>query len=123
VIIIGCLETSFGLVIAVVPRRGGTRLRDSPARDQRDQLGLVGGAFVWDLFGALLGAPHWLIDLSLFQDVGLVPAEPSEQAPRSSCSRSPGPQSSDPQRSFDVATSPAHDRTPASGSRGCTGTL
>jgi len=38
--------------------------------------GLVTIAFVWQLFGALLGAPHWLLDLSPFQHVGLVPAQP-----------------------------------------------
>jgi ABC-2 type transport system permease protein len=37
--------------------------------------GLVSVGFVWDLFGALLGAPHWLVELSPFQQVGLVPAE------------------------------------------------
>jgi len=38
--------------------------------------GLVSAAFVWQLFGALLGAPAWLLDLSPFQHVGLVPAQP-----------------------------------------------
>ncbi|HME03952.1 MAG TPA: hypothetical protein VKG38_13100 [Solirubrobacteraceae bacterium] len=38
--------------------------------------GLVAAAFVWQLFGGLLGAPHWLLDLSPFQHVGLVPAQP-----------------------------------------------
>jgi ABC-2 type transport system permease protein len=38
--------------------------------------GLVSLAFVWDLFGALLGAPSWTLDLSPFQHVGLVPAQP-----------------------------------------------
>ena len=37
--------------------------------------GLVAVAFVWQLFGALLGAPQWLLDLSPFQHVGLVPAQ------------------------------------------------
>lgn len=37
--------------------------------------GLVAVAFVWQLFGGLLGAPHWLLDLSPFQHVGLVPAQ------------------------------------------------
>jgi ABC-2 type transport system permease protein len=38
--------------------------------------GLVAVAFVWQLFGGLLGAPRWLLDLSPFQHVGLVPAQP-----------------------------------------------
>jgi ABC-2 type transport system permease protein len=38
--------------------------------------GLVGLAFVWELFGALLEAPGWLLALSPFHDVGLVPGEP-----------------------------------------------
>ena len=38
--------------------------------------GLVSVAFVWQLFGGVLGAPHWLLDLSPFQHVGLVPAQP-----------------------------------------------
>jgi ABC-2 type transport system permease protein len=37
--------------------------------------GLVSAAFVWELLGSLLGAPHWLVDLSPFQHVALVPAE------------------------------------------------
>jgi ABC-2 type transport system permease protein len=40
--------------------------------------GLVGLAFVWELFGALLEVPHWLLALSPFHDVGLVPGEPFE---------------------------------------------
>ena len=36
--------------------------------------GLVIVAFVWELFGALLGAPKWLVDLTPFEHVGLVPA-------------------------------------------------
>jgi polyether ionophore transport system permease protein len=38
--------------------------------------GLVGVAFLWNLFGALLGAPGWLLALSPFHDVGLLPGEP-----------------------------------------------
>jgi ABC-2 type transport system permease protein len=34
---------------------------------------LVGLAFLWDLFGSLLGAPGWAVRLSPFEDVGLVP--------------------------------------------------
>jgi polyether ionophore transport system permease protein len=36
---------------------------------------LVSVAFVWQLFGSLLGAPHWLLDLTPFRHVGLVPAQ------------------------------------------------
>ncbi len=38
--------------------------------------GLVSVAFLWELFGALLGAPAWTLDLSPFHHVGLVPAQP-----------------------------------------------
>jgi ABC-2 type transport system permease protein len=38
--------------------------------------GLVSVAFVWELFGSLLGAPTWTLSLSPFHQVGLVPAEP-----------------------------------------------
>jgi polyether ionophore transport system permease protein len=38
--------------------------------------GLVTLAFVWNLFGALFGAPGWLLDITPFQHVGLVPAQP-----------------------------------------------
>jgi ABC-2 type transport system permease protein len=38
--------------------------------------GLVAAAFVWELFGAVLGAPSWTLDLSPFHHVGLVPAQP-----------------------------------------------
>ncbi len=40
--------------------------------------GLVGLAFVWELFGALLDVPDWLLALSPFHEVGLVPGEPFE---------------------------------------------
>jgi putative exporter of polyketide antibiotics len=43
--------------------------------------GLVGGTFVWWTFGALLGAPEWLLALSPFHDVGLVPGEPFKAIP------------------------------------------
>jgi ABC-2 type transport system permease protein len=38
--------------------------------------GVVSAAFVWDLFGSLLGAPGWLVKVSPFEDVGLVPGQP-----------------------------------------------
>lgn len=38
--------------------------------------GLVAVAFVWELFGALLGAPTWTLKLSPFHAIGLVPAQP-----------------------------------------------
>jgi ABC-2 type transport system permease protein len=33
-------------------------------------------AFLWQLFGSLLGAPKWLVDVTPFAHVGLVPAQP-----------------------------------------------
>lgn len=38
--------------------------------------GLTSLAFVWELFGAILGAPAWTLDLSPFHHIGLVPAQP-----------------------------------------------
>jgi ABC-2 type transport system permease protein len=40
--------------------------------------GLVGTAFVWELFGSLVEAPDWVRSLSPFHNVGLVPSEPFE---------------------------------------------
>ena len=37
--------------------------------------GLVSVAFCWYLFGAMLGAPQWTLELSPFQHVALVPAQ------------------------------------------------
>jgi ABC-2 type transport system permease protein len=37
--------------------------------------GLVAVAFLWDLVGSLLGAPRWLVELTPFEHVGLVPAQ------------------------------------------------
>ena len=40
--------------------------------------GLVAGAFVWQIVGALLEAPGWMLALSPFHDIGLVPGQPFE---------------------------------------------
>lgn len=40
--------------------------------------GFVAFAFLWELFGALLEVPGWLLAASPFHDVGLVPGEPFE---------------------------------------------
>ncbi|MGV1050029.1 MAG: polyketide antibiotic transporter, partial [Solirubrobacterales bacterium] len=37
--------------------------------------GLVAAAFVWELFGALLGIPDWMLGISPFHQIGLVPAQ------------------------------------------------
>jgi ABC-2 type transport system permease protein len=42
--------------------------------------GLVAVAFLWQLFGALLGAPKWLVDVTPLAHVGLVPAQPFDAA-------------------------------------------
>jgi ABC-2 type transport system permease protein len=42
--------------------------------------GLVTVAFVWELFGSLLGAPNWLLNATPFQHVGLVPGQPFRAA-------------------------------------------
>jgi hypothetical protein len=36
---------------------------------------LVAVAFMWDLLGSLLGVPRWLVELTPFEHVGLVPAQ------------------------------------------------
>ena len=33
-------------------------------------------AFLWDLVGSLLGVPKWLVELTPFAHVGLVPVQP-----------------------------------------------
>jgi len=38
--------------------------------------GLVTVAFLWELVGALLSVPRWLVDLTPFEHVGLVPTQP-----------------------------------------------
>ncbi|HEY3020672.1 MAG TPA: hypothetical protein VGJ32_10785 [Solirubrobacteraceae bacterium] len=42
--------------------------------------GLVAVAFLWETFGALLDGPAWLLALSPFHDIGLIPGEPFEAA-------------------------------------------
>jgi ABC-2 type transport system permease protein len=37
---------------------------------------LLGVAYLWELVGALTGAPRWLLDVTPFAHVGLVPVEP-----------------------------------------------
>lgn len=37
--------------------------------------GLVTAAFLWQLVGSLLGAPHWLVEATPFRHVGLVPVQ------------------------------------------------
>ncbi len=37
--------------------------------------GLVAAAFLWYLVGGLLGAPHWLVELTPFAHIGFVPSE------------------------------------------------
>ena len=38
--------------------------------------GLVAVAFLWYLFGSLVGVPHWLIDTTPFAHVAAVPTQP-----------------------------------------------
>jgi len=52
------------LLLALVPRHGIAIL-----------YGFVGIAFVWDLFGALLSFPSWVLDLSPFRHVAPAPAK------------------------------------------------
>ena len=59
VLFLGLATLAYGLL----PRSGGGIA-----------YGLVILAFLWDLFGSLLGAPSWLVDMTPFEHVGLVPA-------------------------------------------------
>lgn len=43
--------------------------------------GLLGAAFAWELFGALLKAPSWVLGLSPFHHVAPVPAEGFQALP------------------------------------------
>jgi ABC-2 type transport system permease protein len=53
------------LALAIVPRAATTIA-----------YALVGIAFLWEVIGALVEAPGWLLGLSPFHRVALVPAEP-----------------------------------------------
>jgi ABC-2 type transport system permease protein len=68
---LNCLPTSL-LFLALASLAFGV----TPRASTGIAYGLVSVAFVWQLFGSLLGAPHWTLDLSPFQHVGLVPARP-----------------------------------------------
>ena len=54
-----------GLVYALVPRVAAGIM-----------YGLVAAAFLWQLVGALTGPPHWVLDLSPFAHLALVPSQP-----------------------------------------------
>ena len=54
---------------------GALAYRACAARGSGIAYGLVMVAFLWQLFGAALSAPQWLIEVSPFQHVGLVPAQ------------------------------------------------
>ena len=68
---LNCLPTSL-LFLALASLAYGLRPRASTGI----AYGLVSVAFVWQLFGSLIGAPQWIVDVSPFQHVGLVPARP-----------------------------------------------
>ena len=53
------------LAYAIVPRAGAGIA-----------YALVTVAFLWQLVGSLVGAPKWLVDLTPFEHVGLVPTQP-----------------------------------------------
>ena len=53
------------LAYAIVPRASGGIA-----------YGLVAVAFLWYLFGSLLGVPRWLVDATPFSHVGAVPVQP-----------------------------------------------
>lgn len=58
------------LLVAAAPRFGVSAV-----------YALVSLAFVWELVGALLGAPTWLLGVSPFHQIGLVPAAPFRAGP------------------------------------------
>jgi ABC-2 type transport system permease protein len=53
------------LAFALLPRAAGALA-----------YGIVAVAFVWEMFGSLLGAPAWLVRATPFQHVAYVPAQP-----------------------------------------------
>jgi polyether ionophore transport system permease protein len=53
------------LAYAIVPRASGAIA-----------YGLLTVAFLWDLVGSLLSVPKWLVELTPFTHIGLVPAQP-----------------------------------------------
>jgi ABC-2 type transport system permease protein len=55
---------------------GGLAFALAPRAAAPVAYGLVGLSFVWELFGALLELPAWLLALSPFHNVALVPGEP-----------------------------------------------
>jgi ABC-2 type transport system permease protein len=52
----------------------------APRRSSGIAYGIVIVAFVWQLVGSLLGVPGWLVDLTPFRHVGLVPVQPFRAA-------------------------------------------
>jgi ABC-2 type transport system permease protein len=66
-----CLPVAFlflglaALAYAIVPRASSAIA-----------YGLLSVAFLWDLVGSLLGVPKWLVELTPFTHIGLVPAQP-----------------------------------------------
>jgi ABC-2 type transport system permease protein len=54
---------------------GALALALAPRASAAIAYGLVGLAFMWELFGSLLEVPDWLLALSPFHDIGLVPGE------------------------------------------------
>ena len=58
------------LAYALMPRAGGAIV-----------YALVTVLFLWQLFGSLLGAPRWLIDVSPFVHLGFAPARPFRIGP------------------------------------------
>ena len=53
-----------------------SRSRTLPRAATGIAYGLTSLAFVWELFGPLVGAPAWSLGLSPFHHIGLIPAEP-----------------------------------------------